>query len=232
MIFSFNFGSNTCFPSNTDTLDAKVPQEKIGKLYDGTAWFYDVWATLTETKAQDRAIEIAHIQDERVILDVEVGTGRLFNRILKRNPNGRNVGIDISKGMLANAQSLLSKQPNSNYSLDIGSAFDIKMDDFSVDILFNNYMFDLIPFDQMDTVINEFSRVLKPGGKLVLVNMTKAEQFGAGLYERIYRISPTLMGGCRGVKLSNLLAKHGFKVEIREYVQQMLFPSEVILATK
>jgi len=134
--------------------------------------------------------------------------------------------------MLAKTKSLLSKQPNSNYSLDIGSAFDIKMDDFSVDILFNNYMFDLIPFDQMDTVINEFSRVLKPGSKLVLVNMTKAEQFGAGLYERIYRISPTLMGGCRGVKLSNLLAKHGFKVEIREYVQQMLFPSEVILATK
>ena len=231
MKLSFNCGI-TCCPSNTDTLDAKVPQEKIGQLYDGTACFYDVWATLTETKAQDRAIEIAHIQDEIVILDVAVGTGRLFNRIVKRNPNGRNVGIDISKGMLAKAKSLLSKQPNSNYSLDIGSAFDIKMDDLSVDILFNNYMFDLIPFDQMDTVINEFSRVLKPGGKLVLVNMTKAEQFGAGLYERIYRISPTLMGGCRGVQLSNLLAEHGFIIENREYIQQMLFPSEVILATK
>ena len=57
----------------------------------------------------------------------------------------------------------------------------------------------------MDYVINEFFRVLKPGGKLVLVNMTKAEQFGAGFYERIYRISPTLMGGCRGVKMFDLL---------------------------
>ena len=93
-------------------------------------------------------------------------------------------------------------------------------------------MFDLIPFDQMDVIIDEFSRVLKPGGKLVLVNMTKKEQFGAGLYERIYRISPTLMGGCRGVQMFDLLTEHGFKVEIREYIQQMLFPSEVILATK
>ena len=126
----------------------------------------------------------------------------------------------------------LAKQENQYYSLEIGSAFDIRMDDGSVDILFNNYMFDLIPFDQMDDIIDEFSRVLKLGGKLVLVNMTKKEQFGAGLYERIYRISPTLMGGCRGVKLSNLLTEHGFKVEIREYIQQMLFPSEVILATK
>ena len=134
--------------------------------------------------------------------------------------------------MLAKAKMKLSKQENQIYSLEIGSAFDITMDDGSVDILFNNYMFDLILFDQMDNVINEFARVLKPGGKLVLVNMTKAEQFGAGLYEKIYRISPPLMGGCRGVQMFNLLTEHGFKLITREYVQQMLFPSEVILATK
>ena len=87
------------------------------------------------------------------------------------------------------------------------------MDDNSVDTLINNYMFDLIPFNQMDAVINEFTRVLKPDGKLVLVNMTKAEQFGAGLYEKIYQISPPFLGGCRGVQLSNLLADHNFIIE-------------------
>ena len=219
-------------PLNTNRLDAKVPQEKIAQLYDSTAWFYDIWANLTETKAQNRAIELSNIQDKIVILDVAVGTGKLFNQIVKRNPNGKNVGIDISKGMLEKAKTRLSKQPNSNYSLDIGSAFDITMDNHSVDILFNNYMFDLIPFNQMDAVINEFTRVLKPDGKLVLVNMTKAEQFGAGLYEKIYRISPPLLGGCRGVQLSNLLTDHNFIIENREYIQQMLFPSEVILAIK
>jgi len=106
------------------------------------------------------------------------------------------------------------------------------MDNHTVDILFNNYMFDLIPFNQMGSIIDEFFRVLKPGGKLVLVNMTKAERFGAGLYERIYRIYPLVMGGCRGVKQNNLLTEYGFKVITRKYVQQMLFPSEVILATK
>ena len=219
-------------PPNPEFLEASVPQEDVGKLYDRTAWFYDIWASLTESKAQKRAIEIAEVQNKTTILDVAVGTGRLFRKIVKQNPDGTNYGIDISQGMLAKAKMKLAKQENQNYSLEIGSAFDIKMDDGSVDILFNNYMFDLIPFDQMDDIIDEFARVLKLGGKLVLVNMTKKEQFGAGLYERIYRISPTLMGGCRGVKLSNLLTEHGFKVEIREYIQQMLFPSEVILATK
>jgi len=222
---------STCCISNSDLLDARVPQQDVGKLYDRSAWFYDVWATLTETKAQHRAIELANIQDAIAILEVAVGTGRLFNRIVERNPNGRNIGIDISKGMLAKAKSRLSKQPNSNYSLDIGSAFNITMENHSIDILFNNYMFDLISFDQMDVIIDEFSRVLKPDGKLVMVNMTKPEQLSAGLYERIYRISPPLMGGCRGVQLSNLLTEHDFIIKNRDYVQQMLFPSEVILAT-
>ena len=218
--------------SNTNILDAKIPQHKISSLYDGMAWYYDVWAHFTEKKAQDKAIELSKIEDGLTILDVAVGTGKLFNRILKRNPNGINIGIDISKGMLAKAKSKLAKQPNQNYSLDIGSAFDIKMDKHTVDILFNNYMFDLIPFNQMGSIIDEFFRVLKPGGKLVLVNMTKAERLGAGLYELIYRIYPLAMGGCRGVQQNNLLTKYGFKVITREYIQQMLFPSEVILATK
>ena len=218
--------------SKTNILDAKIPQHKISSLYDGMAWYYDVWAYFTEKKAQDKAIELSKIEDGLTILDVGVGTGKLFNRILKRNPNGINIGIDISKGMLTKAKSKLSKQPNQNYSLEIGSAFDIKIDNHTVDILFNNYMFDLIPFNQMDSIINEFFRVLKPGGKLVLVNMTKAERLGAGLYERIYRIYPLLMGGCRGVQQNNLLTEYRFKVITREYVQQMLFPSEVILAIK
>ena len=218
--------------SSTNILDAKIPQHKISGLYDGMAWYYDVWAHFTEKKAQDKAIELSKIEDGLTILDVAVGTGKLFNRILKRNPNGINIGIDISKGMLTKAKSKLSKQPNQNYSLEIGSAFDIKMDNNTVDILFNNYMFDLIPFNQMGSIIDEFFRVLKPGGKLVLVNMTKAERLGAGLYERIYRIYPLVMGGCRGVQQNNILTEYKFNVITREYVQQMLFPSEVILATK
>ena len=213
-------------------MDAKVPQEEVRKLYDRTAWFYDAWAILTESKAQKRAIEIASIQNGTCILDMAVGTGRLFREIMKRNSSGHNYGIDISQGMLAKAKNKLSKQENQNYSLEIGSAFDIKMDDGSIDILFNNYMFDLIAFKQMGDIIKEFKRVLNPRGKLILVNMTKGEKFGANIYEFLYRISPKLMGGCRGVQQSELLTQHGFQVKSCEYIQQMLFPSEVILAVR
>jgi len=134
--------------------------------------------------------------------------------------------------MLEKATKRLSKLSNSNYSLDVGTAFDLSIEDESIDILVNNYMFDLILFEDMDKILLEFNRVLKKGGKLILVNMTEGERLGSKIYDIIYNISPKTMGGCRGVKLSERLQNRGFKVEVREYCQQMLFPSEVILAYK
>tara|TARA_Y100000031_G_C8082461_1_gene320334 strand:- start:34 stop:738 length:705 start_codon:yes stop_codon:yes gene_type:complete len=232
MKVSFSDIGFQCCTAESKTQDALVPQNEIGLLYDGKAWFYDVWAFLTESKAGKRALELAGVKDGQFILEVAVGTGRMFFKMGKKNPNGRNIGIDISIGMLTKAKTKMLKQTHNNYSLIIGSAFDLNIEDSSVDILMNNYMFDLIPFDQMDRIIVQFRRVLKPDGKLVLVNMTKPERFGAGLYEIVYHLSPTFMGGCRGVQMTDLLTRHGFKIETREYVQQMLFPSEVILATK
>lgn len=211
-------------------LDARVSQSEVALVYDNLSGIYDIWGTLTESRARSRAIELAAIEDGQQILEVAVGTGLAFYEIVKRNPHGLNVGIDLSSGMLEKAKKRLSTLPGANYSLRTGTAFDLQLASGSIDLLVNNYMFDLIPFEDMDKVLLEFKRVLKPGGRLVLVNMTKGERLGSGLYDFIYRLSPKTMGGCRGVRLTDKLTQHGFMVETREYVQQMLFPSEVILA--
>ena len=161
-----------------------------------------------------------------------MGTGLAFYEIVKKNRNGRNLGIDISPGMLTKAQKRLSKLVGGNYKLELGSAFHLPAADGQFDLLVNNYMFDLIAFDQMDLVLSEFKRVLKKEGKLVLVNMTVGERWGSGLYDFIYRLSPKSIGGCRGIRLSNRLKNQGFTIEAREYHQQLRFPSEVIVTRK
>lgn len=215
-----------------EALDARVSQDKIGAIYDRIAPVYDIWGKLTETRARNRAIELAQIKDGQTILEVAVGTGIAFCELVKRNPHGTTIGIDLSPGMLEKAKKRASRLSEGNYSLDPGTAFDLSVEDESIDTLVNNYMFDLIPFEDMDNIILEFHRVLKKGGKLVLVNMTAGEGFGSKLYDFIYKISPKTMGGCRGVELKERLQQHGFEIEVREYFQQMLFPSEVILACK
>lgn len=212
--------------------DAQIAQEDMGRLYDGVAWFYNIWAGLTETRARKRALEIAGVQDGQSILEVAVGTGAVFAELVRRNPNGKNIGIDLSPKMLAKAKRRLQMLPKGNYSLGIASAFVLPVDSGSIDLLMNHYMFDLIAYEDMDKVLAEFRRVLKPAGRLVLVNMTIGERAGSGVYDLLYRLSPKLMGGCRGVRLQDRLQRNGFDVESRDYCRQMLFPSEVILARK
>lgn len=232
MKISFSCCEINCCRRGPKVLNARITQENIGSVYDKIAPIYDFWGMLTESKARNRAIELAEIKNGQSILEVAVGTGLAFSEIIKRNPDGVSTGIDISKGMLAKARKRVSKLSKANYSLTVGSAFNLDIEDESIDILMNNYMFDLIPYEDMSKILAEFKRVLKKDGKLILVNMTEGERFGSKLYDLIYNISPKTMGGCRGVKLTSRLQHHGFKVEIREYYQQMLFPSEVILARK
>ena len=212
--------------------DARVSQSEVGSVYDKLAGLYDIWGTLTESRARSRAIELAQIQDGQNILEVAVGTGLAFYEIVKRNPRGTNVGIDLSQGMLDKAKKRLSKLSGANYELLSGTAFVMPVKNGSLDLVMNNYMFDLIAYEEMDKVLEEFHWGLKQGGRLVLVNMTEGESPGSRLYDLIYRIYPKAMGGCRGVKMAERLKQHGFRVELREYYQQMLFPSEVILAYK
>jgi len=232
MGLSFSCCGITCCHKDRKALDARISQNNIGAVYDKIAPIYDIWGKLTESRARNRAIELAEIKNGQNILEVAVGTGLAFYEIVKRNPNGTNLGIDLSPGMLGKAKKRLNKLSEVNYSLNVGTAFNLNVEDESVDTLVNNYMFDLIPFEDMNKILVEFKRVLKKNGKLILVNMTEGERFGSKLYDFIYNISPKTMGGCRGVKLTESLQQQGFKIKVREYYQQMLFPSEVILAFK
>jgi len=221
-----------CCGARQKKLDARISQAEIAGIYNSLAWVYDLWGNLTESKARNRALALAEIRNGQHILEVAVGTGLAFFEIVKRNPDGTNIGIDISANMLKKASKRLKGLSGSHYTLKKGSAFDIDSEDAQFDVLINNYMFDLIAFDQMDAVLMEFKRALKKGGKLVLVNMTLGEKLGSGIYDLIYRVSPRLMGGCRGIRLSEKLKAHGFHIKRREYHQQCWFPSEVILAHK
>jgi ubiquinone/menaquinone biosynthesis C-methylase UbiE len=213
-------------------MDARVSQSEIPQVYDSLSKTYDIWGKLAETKARNRAIELANIEDGQNILEVAVGTGLAFYEIVRRNPSGTNIGIDISKGMLKKAEQRLLALADANYQLKVGNAFNLKEGTENFDLLVNNYMFDLIAFGEMDRILTEFRRALKKGGRLILVNMTTGETFGSRIYSLIYRISPRAFGGCRGVRLSEKLAQNGFDVMTREYYQQLLFPSEVILALR
>jgi ubiquinone/menaquinone biosynthesis C-methylase UbiE len=100
------FGSSCCY-GQKNKLDAKVSQHEIANVYDSLSRIYDLWGNLTETRARDRALEIAEIKNGQNILEVAVGTGLAFYEMVNKNPDGTNIGIDISDGMLQKARGRL-----------------------------------------------------------------------------------------------------------------------------
>ncbi len=209
-------------------LDAELEKSRVSEIYRRLAPSYDLWAWLTESKARDLCLEMAAIQNGEAVLEVAAGTGLAFERILRSNPSGRNEGIDLTEAMLMRADRRAAKTGLDNYRLRVGDAYKLDFPDDSFDVLINNYMFDLLPQQDFLTVLEEFKRVLRPGGRLAMVNMTKGERWFNGVWDRIYRINPALLGGCRGVSLLPQIEVCGFKHTTREYVSQMTFPSEIV----
>ena len=195
------------------------------------AWFYDFWGKLTESKAISRAVSISDISDDSSILDVGVGTGQLFNRILSRNKKGLNFGIDLSPGMISKAKLKFTAAKVKNL-LTIGNALYLPYKSESIDYLFSSYVLDLLPEEKFSIVLNEFNRVLKTGGTGLLIMMSMGEKWYNKAWYLLARYFPSILTNCRPVELSRPLTEAGFSIETKETVSQNTFPSEIIKFSK
>lgn len=209
-------------------LDAKIGKERVSEVYGRVAPLYDIWAWLTERDARHRCLELAAISDGEDVLEVAVGTGLAFAGILEANPGGHTEGIDLTPAMLRRAQKRASRTGACNYNLSIADAYELPFAGESFDVVVNNYMFDLLPEKDFVTVLEEFKRVLRPGGRLALVNMTHGMRWYNGAWTRLYALSPALLGGCRPVSLLPVVHQCGFRKTKRDYISQFTFPSEVV----
>jgi ubiquinone/menaquinone biosynthesis C-methylase UbiE len=141
------------------TEKARVSQRDAINLYDKLSGMYNLFGHLAESKARNRSLELADVKSGQHVLEVAVGTGLAFVRVVKANPDGRNVGIDISQGMLSKAERRLRNAGLSNYELSVGSALAIQEGDGVFDLLLNSYMLDLMDEPDWSTVLKEFQNV-------------------------------------------------------------------------
>jgi demethylmenaquinone methyltransferase/2-methoxy-6-polyprenyl-1,4-benzoquinol methylase len=171
------------------------------------------------------------------VLEVAVGPGVTVLEILKRVDRTNVVcGVDLSPRMLERAQRLIARAGHTNVDLRQADARHLPFPDNTFDVLYNSYMFDLLPLEDMPIVLNEFRRVLKPGGRMVLVNMSKRDSGGRTWWERLYVWLPApwvpfLLGGCRPVMVEAAVTAAGFSEISREFMQHRV-PSEIVAARK
>lgn len=210
-----------------EILERQLNNDRTKQNYKRVAWFYNLWSNLTESKAASRVIELANIKDGEEVIELACGTGLLFKEFVKRNPNGKNVGIDLSPAMLSKATSLMKTEDKSNYELIQGDVLNLNIKDESFDKVINNFMIDLMPEDTFDKILSEFFRILKPDGLAVISVFSEGQKKVNKLWSFIAKHFPKLLTDCRPVEIKENLLKAGFTIETEIELSQNTFPSKI-----
>jgi demethylmenaquinone methyltransferase/2-methoxy-6-polyprenyl-1,4-benzoquinol methylase len=162
---------------------------------------------------------------------VGVGTGKEHARIYAAIlPGGISFGIDISRVMLS-----LTHQKNKT-PLCQADARNIPFVSDRFDRIYMSYVLDLLPINDIPGILAGLRRVLKPGGRIVIVALTEGitlpSRVLVAAWKAVYKLSPITCAGCRPLQLTSMLEKAGFKNIQREVVVQLAVPSEILVAIK
>jgi ubiquinone/menaquinone biosynthesis C-methylase UbiE len=107
-------------------------------------------------------------QDGLRLLDVGCGTGRFLDCVKQAWPRLHVTGLDLSEAYAREARAHLQRW--SRVALMVANAESISLPDASIDAVTSVFMFHELPPRVRRRVFSEFSRVLKPGGRLIVVD--------------------------------------------------------------
>jgi ubiquinone/menaquinone biosynthesis C-methylase UbiE len=213
-------------------LEVKAPPEDVPRTYTRLAPVYETWARLTESAARRRVLALAAPGRRDDVLEVATGTGVQLVRLAQASRGGRTVGVEPSEGMLRQTRRRLERAGLDGVETIAASALELPLPDESFDLVVNGYMLDLLPRNDIPRALSEFKRVLRPGGRVVLSNMTVGERRRHRVWDWAYARGVVLTANCRGVLAAPVLAELGFADVTREYLAQMSFPTEIVTARK
>jgi demethylmenaquinone methyltransferase/2-methoxy-6-polyprenyl-1,4-benzoquinol methylase len=145
----------------------------ISKTYDFLNHFLSLGIDIIWRK---KAIKELAADKPRHILDIATGTGDFaFEAISILKPE-KITGVDISEGMLAIAAEKIKKR-------GLEKVFDVQLGD-SEKLLFEDNAFDAVTvaygvrnFENLELGLKDMLRVLKPGGKAVILEFSKPGKF-------------------------------------------------------
>jgi phosphatidylethanolamine/phosphatidyl-N-methylethanolamine N-methyltransferase len=149
---------------------AELDQVTVKRAYARWAPVYDLVFGAVFDRGRQAAIAAAEQVGGR-ILEVGVGTGISLPSYSSAN---RIVGIDLSEPMLRKAQERVAELALSNVvRLEVMDAEHLSFADESFDVVAAHHVVSTCP--NPEAALDEFARVLRPGGEIILISRVGAE---------------------------------------------------------
>ncbi|PHJ67317.1 methyltransferase type 11 [Nostoc linckia z18] len=143
-----------------------MTETKVRKQYDRLAAVYDQRWSNYVANTLSFLKNWAQISPSDVVLDIACGTGEFERLILTEQPAQQMVGVDISDKMLLVAKQKFCDYPNVSFYNASVLALPFASNSFDVVVSASSFHY----FDDPDAALAEMKRVLKPDGKLVILD--------------------------------------------------------------
>jgi len=155
-------------------------KEQVRQMFDNIAPHYDllnkVLSAGTDKKWRKKAIAGIELPEGGKALDVATGTGDLAFEIKRQYPQADITGLDIAENMLEIAREKSVKRGHGNSIVFVaGDSENLPFESNSFDAV--SVAFGVRNFGDLDQGLKEICRVLKPGGRLVVLEFTKPRIF-------------------------------------------------------
>ena len=140
-----------------------------------------------ERRFRERLLAPARLQPGESVLDVGCGTGSLAIIAKRRvGPGGSVVGIDPSPPMVERA-SRKAQRARVDVTFEVGIAESLSFTDARFDVVLSTVMLHHLPRQARREAVSEMRRVLKPGGRLLVVDFAGASPDGHGPLVHFHR---------------------------------------------
>ena len=166
-----------------------LPEEQVRAMFDRIARVYDplnsVMTAGMHHRWRERAADLAQVGPGARALDVATGTGDLAVELLRRGADV--VGLDFSEQMLDLAR---AKAPDVRF--EQGNALDLPYGDG--EFAAATVGFGARNFSDLPRGLGEMARVVRPGGRVVVLEITTPERPPLSWFFRVWfdRVVPVL----------------------------------------
>lgn len=209
-------------------------KEHSRSYYNKIAKVYDLMSEKAERPMREKGLALLAPQPGEKVLEIGFGTGHVLVEIAEAvGPTGKVYGLDISDMMVAVAKDLLEREGLADRAeLTRGDAEKLPFEDNFFDAMFMSFTLELFDTPELPKVLAEFKRVLKPGGRLGVVAVSREGKHGVmlNLYEWTHKHFPNLMD-CRPIYVRRAFEAAGFTIKEAQ-VESMWVPVELVVGVK